>query len=158
MGSLRVGMYEGNDIAEFYDLCREAGIKATHQRMEIFAALRSASDHPDVESIYESVRRSIPSVSLDTVYRTLRLFEAHGIVSRIGSLHERTRFDVDTTPHCHFVCAECGRTVDVHRECSRGIESLPDVEEIGSVLDVYVEVRGVCSECLRHELPEEKHN
>jgi Fur family peroxide stress response transcriptional regulator len=46
---------------------RNAGVKLTHQRMEIFREVAMSEDHPDVERIYQKVRERLPSVSLDTV-------------------------------------------------------------------------------------------
>jgi Fe2+ or Zn2+ uptake regulation protein len=73
-------------VAGFLAACREHGIKATHQRIEIVRELASTEDHPDAESIYERVQERIPTISLDTVYRTLRLLEDNDIISRVGSM------------------------------------------------------------------------
>jgi Fur family transcriptional regulator, peroxide stress response regulator len=46
---------------------REAGVKLTHQRMEIFRKVAISEEHPDAEKIYRSVRKRLPSISRDTV-------------------------------------------------------------------------------------------
>jgi Fur family peroxide stress response transcriptional regulator len=88
----------------FFEVCRRYGVKATHQRAEIYRELAGTNEHPDVETIYARVRKRIPAISLDTVYRTLRLLEKKGLISRVGSLGERTRFDANIDRHHHFVC------------------------------------------------------
>jgi len=55
----------------FKEGLRRCGVKLTHQRMDIFHEVAKSSDHPDIETIYKSVRERVPTVSLDTVYPTL---------------------------------------------------------------------------------------
>ena len=55
----------------FIKACREDGAKLTHQRMEIFREVAQRGDHPDAEMVYKGVRERMPTVSQDTVYRTL---------------------------------------------------------------------------------------
>ena len=58
-------------VSGFKEACRKAGVKLTHQRLEIFREMAQTVDHPDAESVYNSVRERVPTVSMDTVYRTL---------------------------------------------------------------------------------------
>ena len=98
----------------FSEVCRSFGVKATHQRTEIYRELAQTKEHPDAETIYARVRKRIPAMSLDTVYRTLRLLEEKKIISRVGSLGERTRFDANTDRHHHFICKRCGYIGDFY--------------------------------------------
>ncbi|MBK6766537.1 MAG: transcriptional repressor [bacterium] len=50
---------------------RDSGLKLTHQRMEVFMDVAARTDHPDAASVYERVKPRVPTISLDTVYRTL---------------------------------------------------------------------------------------
>jgi len=61
-------------LEHFRKVFKRAGIKMTVQRMELFRELASTGNHPDAQAILEAVRRKIPMVSLDTVYRALWLF------------------------------------------------------------------------------------
>jgi Fur family transcriptional regulator, peroxide stress response regulator len=134
-------------IEEFLASCRRKGIKATHQRTEILRELAASEEHPDAETIHTRVRQRIPAISVDTIYRTLRLFEDSGVISRVGSIRDRTRFDANTDQHHHFVCTECGIISDFY---SDDMDSLPVpklVSEMGEVEGVYVELRGVCRQC-----------
>lgn len=131
----------------FSDGLKRAGIKLTHQRIEIFREVASSTEHPDAETIYNGVRKRITTVSLDTVYRTLWLLLDLGLIATVGPPRDRARFDGDMRPHHHFVCTRCGRTYDFH---SDGLDRLPipdDVRDIGSIERAHVEVRGVCVQC-----------
>ena len=136
-------------IKAFSETCRGSDVRTTHQRTEIYRELARTEEHPDAETLYSQVRRRIPAISLDTVYRTLRLFEEKGIVSRVGSLGERTRFDADTERHHHFVCTECGFIGDIYHEEWNDFRAPSDVRTMGTVNSIHVELRGLCKACQR---------
>jgi Fur family peroxide stress response transcriptional regulator len=131
----------------FLAACREHGIKATHQRVEIMRVLASTEEHPDAESVYRRVQKHIPTISLDTVYRTLRLLEDNDIISRVGSMKDRARFDANKERHHHFVCSECGLVRDFYSEELNRYPAPLEVTKMGSVDTVYVEMRGRCQQC-----------
>ena len=134
-------------VEAFDVLCREHGIVATHQRTEIYRELTGTTEHPSAEAIYKRVRARIPAISLDTVYRTLRLLESKGVISRAGFVGDRTRFDANTDRHHHFVCTECGLIGDFYSHALDRFSVPPEVSEMGSVDGVYVELRGRCRKC-----------
>jgi len=134
-------------LKAFSALCREHGIVATHQRTEVYRELARTAEHPSAEAIYKRVRARIPAISLDTVYRTLRLLEAKGVISRAGFEEGRTRFDANTDRHHHFVCTECGLIGDFYSDALDRFSIPPEVSEMGSVDGVYVELRGRCRKC-----------
>lgn len=134
-------------VADFLKECRRHGVKATHQRAEILRELAGTAEHPDAETIYVRVRRRIPAISLDTVYRTLRMFEEKGIIARVGSLRDRARFDANTDRHHHFVCSGCGMIGDFYSDALDRFPVPREVAEMGSVDGVYVELRGRCRTC-----------
>ena len=86
-------------------------------------------------------------MSLDTVYRTLRLFQEHGMLTRVGALHDQAHFDARPDRHQHFVCSACGRIVDVYADQSESMKMPAQIEDIGSVEQVYIEWRGLCRAC-----------
>ena len=134
-------------MALFERVCRETGAKLTCQRMEIFREVARAGDHPDAETVYGRVRARIPTVSLDTIYRTLWLLTDLGLIQTLGPSKNRARFDANLDRHHHFVCVECGKTRDFYsREFDR--LTLPEsLNTLGRVEATHVEARGVCLEC-----------
>ena len=133
----------------FSGICRRYGVKATHQRSEIYRELAGTNEHPDAETIYAQVRKRIPAISLDTVYRTLRLLEKKGLISRVGSFGEKTRFDANTDRHHHFVCTRCGFIGDIYKEEWDDFRTPIDIGAMGTVNSVNVELRGICKKCQR---------
>jgi Fur family transcriptional regulator, peroxide stress response regulator len=136
-------------VKGFPNVCRRYGVKATHQRAEIYRELVGTNEHPDAETIYTRVRKRIPEISLDTVYRTLRLLEKKGLITRVGSLGEKTRFDANTNRHHHFVCTECGFIGDIYNEEWNNIPAPNKVGTMGTVNSIHVELRGLCKTCQR---------
>ncbi len=134
-------------MKHFETVCSEEGIKLTHQRIEIFREIAQAGDHPDADQIFKRVKDRIPTVSLDTVYRTLWLLNDLGLVVTLGASREPTRFDANLQRHHHFVCGQCGFTRDFYSNILDNI-SLPDsIGSFGKIEATHVEVRGVCREC-----------
>lgn len=134
-------------IADFVEACRRQGVKVTSQRVEILRELARTDEHPDVETVYFRVRKRIPSISLDTVYRTLRTFEEQGVVGRVGSMRDRARFDANLEPHHHFVCRKCGHIADFTSSEFDQLRPPAAIGVLGAVDSVYVEVRGLCAKC-----------
>jgi Fur family peroxide stress response transcriptional regulator len=134
-------------VAAFLDTCRRQGVKGTHQRTEILRELAGSEEHPDAETILGRVRRRVPAISVDTVYRTLRLLEDKGVIARVGSMRDRARFDANTDRHHHFVCTECGMIGDFYSDAMDRFPVPREVSEMGSVEGVYVELRGICRKC-----------
>lgn len=134
-------------VGDFVAACRRQGVKVTHQRTEILRELAATKEHPDAETIYSRVSERIPAISLDTVYRTLRMLEEKGVIARVGSMRERARFDANTDRHHHFVCVECGLIGDFYSQVLDRFPVPREVAEMGSVEGVYVEMRGLCRKC-----------
>ncbi|NLF58818.1 MAG: transcriptional repressor [Candidatus Hydrogenedens sp.] len=133
-------------MAAFQADCDRLGLKVTHQRLEIYRAVVSTEEHPDVTTVHRRVRRRIPTISLDTVYRNLRLLAEHGLVSSVGMSSENARFDGNMAPHHHFVCVKCGLIRDFTAEGAGG--RIPDAARaFGEPLSVHLEVKGVCVAC-----------
>ena len=134
-------------LERFKAVAKEAGVKLTHQRLEIFRELAGTEEHPDAETLFRAVQQRVPTVSLDTVYRTLWLLHDLGLVSTLGPQRDGVRFDANLDPHHHYVCVRCGLVRDFESEELNALR-LPDaLRQLGSIVDAHVEVRGLCAEC-----------
>ncbi|MFV1956946.1 MAG: Fur family transcriptional regulator [bacterium] len=140
-------------MENFMDLCRNAGVKLTHQRMEIYREVAQTGDHPDAETVFQGVREQIPTVSLDTVYRTLWLLSNLNLINIMGPLRERTRFDANLSRHHHFVCIRCGLTRDFYSPELDVLQISKSVKSFGHVETAQIEVRGVCLACANNKTP-----
>lgn len=143
--------------AELARRCRSAGLKATPQRLAIFAALLASREHPSPEQLYSQVSRSLPSISLATIYKTLDSLERVGLVSQVAVPSEVRRYDANLAPHQHLVCEACSRIIDISVPAWQGF-SLP--EELAGFVprQLKVQVLGLCERCAREESSEDPIN
>jgi Fur family peroxide stress response transcriptional regulator len=141
-------------MVEFRDACEHRGLKATHQRLEIYRELASTATHPDVETIYQGVKKRIPTISRDTVYRNLNLLAEYGLISIFGMSHERLRFDANIAHHHHFICVKCGMIQDLYSANLNTIAVPKEAEVFGTPVSLQVEIKGICTTC--HHAQQEK--
>ena len=73
----------------------------SRQREAILSNLRSRSDHPSADMVYDDLRRDYPNISLGTVYRNLTILADSGVILRLTE-HDKDHFDGDISPHMHF--------------------------------------------------------
>lgn len=135
--------------------CREAGLKATPQRLAIYRALLRTCEHPSPEAVFKAVRPSMPSLSLATVYKTLDALQRAGLVEEVSRLGETKRYDANLHPHHHLICTRCNKIIDVELE---GVEKvIPLSGRIGSftATEIHVQLRGLCESC---DVPEERRS
>jgi Fur family transcriptional regulator, peroxide stress response regulator len=134
-------------LQQFKEAVREAGVKLTHQRIEIFREVASSLEHPDAETVFRAVQARMPTVALDTVYRTLWMLHDLGLITTLGPRHESVRFDANIDRHHHYVCIRCGLARDFE-DAELNALRIPDaVKGFGSIATTHVEVRGICSSC-----------
>lgn len=139
------------NIDRFKQICDDAGIKLTHQRLEIFKELLTASDHPSAELIHSRLQKRMPTIAIDTVYRTLTTFDKLGIVKKLHVANERTLFDTNIEPHHHFICIQCKKVGDLYWP-DFDKSTLPDnIEKLGRVNSRHLELHGICTECIEAE-------
>ncbi len=130
---------------------RHAGLRLTHQRLEIVRVIAADETHPDVETVYRAVRERVPTISLDTVYRTLATLAERGLISRVLFTQGPARYDANSVRHHHFVCTRCGLIRDVKDEGLDAIQPTAEVARIGRPDAVSVQFRGVCAACQSKE-------
>jgi Fur family ferric uptake transcriptional regulator len=94
-------------------LCIENGLKMTGPRRVIARVLSEATDHPDVDELHRRANLADPGISLATVYRTVRLLEAKGILARRDLGSRRARYEPSgERNHFHLVDQENGSVLE----------------------------------------------
>ncbi len=134
-----------NDI--FREKCREKGLKVTPQRTLIYEVLSEAKDHPSADAIYKRVRKSMPNISFDTVYRTLLSFTEMGIVSLVEGYGEQKRFEPNDHNHHHCRCVKCRAIIDFCNDSYDSIQVPPEISGQFQVISKRVVLEGLCSKC-----------
>ena len=94
-------------------LCVEKGMRMTEQRRVIARVLSEAHDHPDVEELHRRAHAVDPHISIATVYRTVRLFDEAGIITRHDFRDGRSRYEEATeVHHDHLIDLKSGKVIE----------------------------------------------
>ena len=124
-------------------------IRRSRQRDAIMTYLKSRTDHPSAEQIYESVKQTMPNISLGTVYRNLNLLTQLGEISKIsmpGS--EPDRFDhITEENHHHAFCRCCKRLFDYELDEELHYEGHV-IDKDFTVEKSQLILTGICKDCL----------
>ena len=134
-------------MTEFENACRKADLKVTHQRLEIFKELAQAHDHPSAEMLYKRIITRLPTISLDTVYRTLATFEKHGLITRVQTVESQARFEAEMTRHHHAVCSKCGEITDFAWESFDAAQVPEELAGWGKISKRNAVLEGICTTC-----------
>lgn len=117
MGSNETGhVHEERDARMAADIparLQARGIRATAQRLQIAELLLAAPQHLSAEQIAETLRSRGIEVSKATVYNTLNLFAARGLIRQLAIDDTRSWFDSNVEPHYHFHDETTGVLTDV---------------------------------------------
>lgn len=128
---------------------RQRGLRATSQRIAILEALDDAGRALTARELHERVQATHPTISLDTVYRTLAVLTAAGLVGQINLQNrEAARFELQGDAHHHHaVCLGCGASFCLPG-CPPGVQqvrpsAVPGFRVVGHAFEVY----GYCPAC-----------
>lgn len=131
-------------------LCRRFKWKCTPQRMAVYECVAENCCHPDVDSVWATVRAKLPTVTRESVYRILNEFAGHGLIWRLDHVTS-ARYDSNTAPHGHFICENCGTITDfaLNNDVSSFADTVP-----GEVRHMEIRFTGLCESCKTGQLPE----
>jgi Fur family iron response transcriptional regulator len=95
------------------DMLKERGIQPSAQRMAVAQYALTTTEHPSADQVWDRVRRSFPFISRATVYNTLNLFVAKGLLQPLVLSEGKVVFDPKTDRHHHFIDEDTGNIHDV---------------------------------------------
>ncbi|MAJ23457.1 MAG: transcriptional repressor [Candidatus Pelagibacter sp.] len=93
--------------------CIEKGVGLTAQRKIIAQVMSKSNDHPNVNELHKRVSLIDPKVSIATVYRTVKLFEEAGILSKHDFKGGKARYEkVPDEHHDHLIDVDTGKIIE----------------------------------------------
>jgi Fe2+ or Zn2+ uptake regulation protein len=119
--------------------------RLTKQRAAVLRALEDGA-HLTAEAIHERVRAALPAVSLGTIYRTLDILRAIGLV-QVFSHGGAARYEAALDKHHHLVCVTCGEIVNVPAPQIGAIALAVAQDHRYSGVDAALVVTGRCARC-----------
>ena len=124
--------------------CTKKGVRLTDQRKLIAKIMSESEDHPDVDELHKRVSKLDTKISIATVYRTVRLFEEIGILTKHDFRGEKARYEeLPDSHHDHLIDVQSGEIVEFVNE---EIEKLQETvaEKLGyQLLDHKLELYGI---------------
>ncbi len=95
------------------DLLAKHGVRMTSQRRLLLRLVETIRDHPDVDELHRRAQALDASISLATVYRTVKLFAEAGILARHEFKDGRARYErAEREHHDHFIDIETGKVIE----------------------------------------------
>ena len=89
--------------------CIKRGVRLTDQRKLVAKVMSESLDHPDVDELHKRVSKLDAKISIATVYRTVKLFEEAGIVSKHDFKGNKARYEeVPEEHHDHLIDVNTG--------------------------------------------------
>ncbi|MBD1158842.1 transcriptional repressor [Pelagibacterales bacterium SAG-MED19] len=93
--------------------CITKGVKLTDQRRIIAKVMSDSNDHPDVDELYNRVTKIDAKISIATVYRTVKLFEESGILTKHEFKGGKARYEeLNEGHHDHLIDVKSGEIIE----------------------------------------------
>ena len=93
--------------------CLAKGVKLTDQRKIIAQVMSESTDHPDVDELYNRVSKIDNKISIATVYRTVKLFEESGILTKHEFKGGKARYEeLNESHHDHLIDVTTGEIIE----------------------------------------------
>ena len=96
--------------------CLAKNIRMTSQRQIIIQVIENSDDHPDVDQLYLRSVVLDNTISIATVYRTVKLLEEAGLIERLEFGDGRSRYEEAGEHHEHLVDVETGEVIEFFNE------------------------------------------
>lgn len=133
--------------ASAIEALRSKGYRATPQRIAICRIALNSRAHPSAQQMYDAVKKTHPTVSLATVYKTLEVLRNLDLVQEINFPKGQARFECYMKPHINLVCLKCGAITDLDdktvEDITRRVAAATKFKPTGQRMDVY----GICEKC-----------
>ena len=98
-------------MAQLYEKCIKNGLRMTLPRKIILEVIEDSADHPDVDEMYRRAVEKDRSISIATVYRTIKLFEEAGILIKHDFKAGKARYEINDD-HNHLIDINSGEIVE----------------------------------------------
>lgn len=139
-------------IEKASEAIRAAGGRMTEQRQTIIELLAVMPDRIDAETLHQQSQERDPHINLATVYRTLDVLDAAGLIRAqyIAPDHSRKYFTL-TLERYHFTCRRCHRVIAFASDLVELLKQSLETDLAVQVFNACVCVDGLCPECRAKE-------
>ncbi len=136
-------------MARGKDTIRNAGHRATSQRMLLLEIVRNSDGHMDADELHRLAQQKYPRISLSTIYRNLQVFKELGLVKDHGFSEHHRHYEVKArSEHHHLACQECGKIVEFSSPLIRKMLKQTEKEQGFTIGNADIHLTGICPACL----------
>ena len=121
-------------------------MRNTKQRKLIFSIVDTSSSHPTADDIYRECLKTMPNISLGTVYRNLNYLVINNKIRRLKTMDNVDKYD-KLKRHNHFYCLDCCKIIYIYDN----LFDYGDDINGNKVLDCKINFEGICKECLERK-------
>lgn len=135
----------------FHEFLRDRGLKYTEERERILRAVMKNDEHFEAEQLLMDMRQSGMRVGKATVYRTLKLLVACGIVKEVHFSNKQVHYEhtYGQDPHDHMVCRRCGRIIEFDAGDVLRLRTALAASRGFHALSHRFQITGLCEACVK---------
>lgn len=143
-------------MEDLISIFKEKKLKLTPQRIAAYEYLKSTTSHPSAEKIYSELHEQYPTMSLATLYKSLKTLASVGLIQELNLGENNFRYDANVHEHAHIKCVCCGEVSDIHgMELSSTIKDVASNHTDYKILSSQIYLYGICSKCQNKTVDEE---
>ena len=130
---------------------KERGVRLTRQRQILLELIDKTGEHLDAERLFQMAKEQDPKLNRVTVYRTLKMLKAGGLVDELDLMHYggdqhyyETRLKQE---HAHVICLRCGKVEEFFGDPLQKLRKQIETHFGFEILLTRTEVGGYCAHC-----------
>src|ERR1700684_4449602 len=138
-------------VSGIKDSLKQQGVRLTRQRKILLDLIDQSGQHLDAERLFTLAREKDPKLNRVTVYRTLKLLKAGGLVDELDLMHHsgdqhyyETRMKQE---HAHVICLRCGKVEEFFGEPLQWLRQQVESHFGFQIVLARTEVGGYCAHC-----------
>src|SRR5256885_5080093 len=130
---------------------KQRGVRLTRQRQILLELIDKTGQHLDAERLFQMAKERDPKLNRVTVYRTLKMLKAGGLVDELDLMHYGGPQHYYEAPlkqeHAHVICLRCGKVEEFFGEPLPRLRKQIESHFGFQILLARTEVGGYCSHC-----------
>jgi|SRR5579863_2782839 len=138
-------------VSGIKDSLKQRGVRLTRQRQILLDLIDQSGAHLDAEALYQLAKEKDSKLNRVTVYRTLKLLKAGGLVDELDLMHHagdqhyyETRLKQE---HAHVICLRCGRIEEFFGDPLHQMREQIELHFGFQIVLARTEVGGYCAHC-----------
>src|ERR687892_2711393 len=138
-------------VSGIKDSLKQRGVRLTRQRQILLDLIDKSGQHLDAERLFSLAKQKDPKLNRVTVYRTLKMLKAGGLVDELDLMHYggdqhyyETRMKQE---HAHVICLRCGKVEEFFGEPLQKLRRQVEAHFGFEVVLARTEIGGYCSHC-----------